>query len=815
AYCSLFPKDYEFEEEEIILLWCAVGLLDHGESGNPSEDLGRKFFRELRARSFIQQSSNSISRFLMHDLINDLAQWAAGEIYFRMEYTSEVNKQQSFSENLRHLSYIPEYCDGVKRFEDLYDIQHLRTFLPVTLSNSSRGHLAYSILPKLFKLQRLRAFSLRGYHIFELPDSIGDLRYLRYLNLSGTEIRTLPESVNKLYNLHSLLLEDCDRLKKLCADMGNLAKLHHLKNSNTKSLEEMPVGIGRLTSLQTLCNFVVGKGSGSGLRELKLLTHLHGTLNISKLENVKDVGDAKEAQLDGKKNLRELLLRWTLSTDGSSSREAEIEKDVLNMLKPHENLEQFCISGYGGTKFPTWFGDSSFSNLVTLEFENCDMCTALPSVGQLPSLKHLAVCGMSRVKRLGSEFYGNDSPIPFLCLETLRFEDMQEWEDWIPLRSGQGVEGFPKLRELHILRCSKLKGTFPEHLPALEMLVIEGCEELLVSVTSLPALCKFISGGCKKVVWKSAAGHPGSQNSVLKKIEIRECDALKSLPEAWMCGTNSSLEDMSIRQCHSLTYIAAVQLPLSLKNLLIHKCDNIRTLTVEEGIQSSSSRSGLHNLRQLQEISIRRCGNLVSFPEGGLPCAKLTRLEISSCKRLEALPKGLHNLTSLQELTIGRGVELPSLKEDGLPTNLQSLTIEGNMEIWKSMIERGRGFHRFSSLRQLTIINCDDDMVSFPPKADDKRLGTALPLPASLTSLWISGFPNLERLSSSIVDLQNLASLYLGDCPKLKYFPEKGLPSSLLQLDIWGCPLIEEKCRKDGGQYWDLLTHIPDVTIYR
>ncbi|KAK9217183.1 hypothetical protein WN943_005808 [Citrus x changshan-huyou] len=444
AYCSLFPKDYEFEEEEIILLWCAVGLLDHGESGNPSEDLGRKFFRELRARSFIQQSSNSISRFVMHDLINDLARWAAGEIYFTMEYTSEVNKQQSFSENLRHLSYIPEYCDGVKRFEDLYDIQHLRTFLPVTLSNSSRGHLAYSILPKLFKLQRLRAFSLRGYHIPELPDSIGDLRYLRYLNLSGTEIRTLPESVNKLYNLHSLLLEDCDRLKKLCADMGNLVKLHHLKNSNTKSLEEMPVGIGRLTCLQTLCNFVVGKDSGSGLRELKLSTHLRGTLCISKLENVKDVVDAEEAQLDGKKNLKVLILRWTNSTDGLSSSEAETEKGVLEMLKPHKNLEQICISGYGGAKFPTWLGDSSFSNLVTLKFENCDMCTALPSVGQLPSLKHLAVCGMSRVKRLGSEFYGNVSPIPFPCLETLLFENMQEWEDWIPHGSSQGVvEGAP------------------------------------------------------------------------------------------------------------------------------------------------------------------------------------------------------------------------------------------------------------------------------------------------------------------------------------------------------------------------------------
>ncbi|XP_024038772.1 putative disease resistance RPP13-like protein 1 [Citrus clementina] len=1020
AYCSLFPKDYEFEEGEIILLWSAVGFLDHGESGNPSEDLGRKFFQELRGRSFFQQSSNSISRFFMHDLINDLARWAAGETYFTLEYTSEVNKQQCFSRNLRHLSYIRGDFDGVQRFEKLYDIQHLRTFLPVML-HGRHGVLARSILLMLFKLQSLRVFSLRGYCITELPDSVGDLRYLRHLNLSGTEIKTLPESVSKLYNLHTLLLEGCRRLKKLCADMGNLIKLHHLNNSNTDSLEEMPLGIGKLTCLQTLGNFAVGKDNGSGLRELKSLIHLHGTLKISKLENVKDVGDAKEARLDGKKNLRELWLHWTCSTDGSSSREAETEMGVLDMLKPHKNLEQFGICGYGGTKFPTWLGDSSFLNLVTLNFEDCGMCTALPSVGQLPSLKHLTVHGMSRVKRLGSEFYGDDSPIPFPCLETLRFEDMQEWEDWIPLRSGQGVEGFPKLRELHILRCFKLRGTFPECLPALQMLVIYRCEEFSVSVTSLPALCKLVIGGCKKVVWRSATDHLGSQNSVvcrdtsnqvflsgplkpripkleelkikniknetyiwkshnellqdicslkrlaitscptlqslvaeeekdqqqqlcelscrleylklsnceglvklpqsslslsslreieickcsslvsfpevalpskLRRIKIRECDALKSLPEAWMCDTNSSLEILKIEDCRSLTYIAAVQLPSSLKKLRIRRCDNIRTLTVEEGIQCSSGRrytsslleeleiwdcpsltcifsknelratleslevgnlpqslkslyvwdcpklesiaerldnntsletisiskcenlkilpSGLHNLRQLREISIEECGNLVSFPEGGLPCAKLTGLVIFNCERLEALPKGLHNLTSLQELRIGG--ELPSLEEDyGLPTNLHSLHIRGNMEIWKSMIERGRGFHRFSSLRELIIDGCDDDMVSFP--LEDKRLGTVLPLPATLTSLRIEDFPNLERLSSSIVDLRNLTELVLRGCPKLKYFPEKGLPSSLLQLYIWSCPLITEKCRKDGGQYWDLLTHIPFVAI--
>ncbi|GAY68977.1 hypothetical protein CUMW_268400 [Citrus unshiu] len=725
--------------------------------------------------------------------------------------------------------------------------------------------------------------------------------------------------------------------------MGNLIKLHHLNNSYTGSLEEMPLGIGKLTFLQTLCNFVVGKDSGSGIRELKLLTHLRGTLNISKLENVKDIGDAKEAQLDGKKNLKVLRFRWTRSTNGLSSREAETEKDVLDMLKPHENLEQFCISGYEGKQFPTWLGDSSFSNLATLNFEDCGVCTTLPSVGQLPSLKHLEVSGMSRVKSLGSEFYGNDSPIPFPCLETLCFEDLQEWEDWIPLRSGQGVEGFPKLRELRISRCSKLQGTLPECLPALEMLVIGGCEELSVSVTSLPALCKLEINGCKKVVWRSATDHLGSQNSVvcrdasnqvflagplkprlpkleklginniknetyiwkshnellqdicslkrltidscpklqslvaeeekdqqqqlcelssrleylelnrceglvklpqssfslsslreieiyncsslvsfpevalpskLKEIQIGHCDALKSLPEAWMCDTHSSLEILNIQYCCSLTYIAAVQLPSSLKKLKIWRCDNIRTLTVEEGIQSSSGRRYTSSL--LEELEIRDCPSLTCiFSQNELP-ATLESLEVGnlpsslkSLDRLEALPKGLHNLTSVQELRIGG--ELPSLEEDGLPTKIQSLHIRGNMEIWKSMVERGRGFHRFSSMRHLEIGGCYDDMVSFP--LEDKRLGTALPLPASLTSLSILLFSNLERLPSSIVDLQNLTELRLHGCPKLKYFPEKGLPSSLLQLQIWRCPLIEEKCRKDGGQYWDLLTHIPYVKI--
>ncbi|GAY35015.1 hypothetical protein CUMW_283080 [Citrus unshiu] len=489
-------------------------------------------------------------------------------------------------------------------------------------------------------------------------------------------------------------------------------------------------------------------------------------------------------------------------------------------------------------------------------------------------------------------------------LEELEINDMKE-QTYIWKSHNELLQDICSLKRLTIDSCPELQSLVAEEekdqqqqlcelSSRLEYLGLSDCEGLVKlpqSSLSLSSLREIQISSCSSLVSFPEIALP----SKLRKIDIWHCDALKSLPEAWMCDANSSLEILTILFCDSLRYIAEVQLPPSLKRLNIMMCDNIRTLTVEEGIQSSSSSrrytsylleglyisccpsltcifsknelpatleslevgnlppslkslgvescsklesiaerldnntsletidisncgnlkilpSGLHNLRQLQEIKIRACENLVSFPEGGLPCAKLMRLEIYACKRLEALPKGLHNLTSLQQLKIGTGGELPSLEEDdGLPTNLHSLEIDGNTKIWKSMIERGRGFHRFSSLRRLKIMNCDDDTVSFPP--EDIILGTTLPLPASLTSLWIFFFPNLERLSSSIVDLQNLTELVFWGCPKLKSFPEKGLPSSLLKLRIVNCPLIEEKCRKDGGQYWDLLTHIPSVLI--
>ncbi|GAY32627.1 hypothetical protein CUMW_274030 [Citrus unshiu] len=852
AYCSLFPKDYEFQEEEIILLWTAEGFLDQEYNGRKMEDLGRAFFRELHSRSLFQQSSNHASRFVMHDLINDLARWAAGEQYFRMEDTLAGENRQKFSQSLRHFSYIHGEYDGDTRLEFICDVQHLRTFLPMKLSVFGENYLAWSVLQMLLNLPRLRVFSLCGYsNIFNLPNEIGNLKHLRCLNLSRTSIQILPESINSLYNLHIILLEDCWELKKLCKDMGNLTKLRHLRNSEAYLLEEMPKGFRKLTSLLTLGRFVVGKDSGSGLRELKSLAHLQGTLRISKLENVKDVGDACEAQLNNKVNLRALLLEWSARCVPNLD-QCEFETRVLNMLKPHRDVQDLTIIGYGeweewipcgaGEEVDEVFPKLRMLSLVkcrklqgtlpkrlllleTLEITSCDKL--LVTIQCLPALSELRIDGCKRVvfssphlvhiavEEVLAGLFEQGLPE----LENLEIVKARE-QEYLWLSETRLPQDIRSLNRLQISRCPQLISlvTVEEHdqqqpelpcrLQFLELSCCEGLTRLPQALLTLSSLTEMRIHGCASLVSFPQAALP----SQLRSVVIEECDALESLPEAWMHNElPATLEHLEVICCSNLAFLSRNgNLPQALMYLRVEDCSKLESLperldnTSLEEIDIrwlknlKSLPAGLHNLHHLQKITISNCLNLESFPEEGLPSTKLTHLTIWNCENLKALPNCMHNLTSLLNLEIRWCPSVVSFPEDGFPTNLHSLEI-AHLKISKALLEWG--LNRFTSLRRFTIWGGCPDLVSPPP------------FPASLTELWISDMPDLECLSSIGENLTSLEDLYLIDCPKLKYFPEQGLPKSLLQLRIKGCPLIEERCRKDEGKYWPMISHIPRVEI--
>ncbi|XP_006480271.1 putative disease resistance RPP13-like protein 1 [Citrus sinensis] len=694
AYCSLFPKDYEFQEEQIILLWTAEGFLDQEYNGRKMEHLGREFVRELHLRSLFQLSSKDTSRFVMHDRINDLARWAAGELYFRMEDTLKGENRQKFSASLRHFSYIQGENDGEKRLKSICDVEHLRTFLPMKLSVFDENYLAWSVLQMLMNhLPRLRVFSLRGYrNIFNLPNEIGNLKHLSFLNLSRTEIQILPESINSLYNLHTILLEGCWKLKKLCKDMGNLTKLRHLRNSDAYELEEMPKGFGKLTSLLTLGSFVVGKDSGSGLRELKSLAHLQGRLEISKLENVKDVGDASEAQLNNKVNLEALSLEWS-----ARSERCEFEADVLRMLKPHRDVQVLTITGCGGTKFPSWLGDSSFSKLACLELRQCTS-TSLPSVGQLPFLKELDISGMDGVVSVGSEFYGNSCSVPFPSLETLYFANMQEWEEWIPFGAGQEVdEVFPKLRKLSLFNCHKLRGTLPKRLLLLEKLVIFSCHQLLVTIQCLPALSELRIDGCKRVVFSSPhLVHieevlAGLFEQGLPELENLEIVSVREQEYFWRSETRlpqdiRSLNRLQISRCPQLISLVTVEehdqqqpdLPCRLQFLQLSCCEGLTRLP-----------QALLTLSSLTDMRILGCASLVSFPQAALP-SQLRSVVIEECSALESLPEAWmqNSNSSLESLRIKRCDSLTYIDRIQLPPSLKRLIVSDCCNLRTLMAEQ-------------------------------------------------------------------------------------------------------------------------------
>ncbi|XP_059439994.1 putative disease resistance protein RGA3 [Corylus avellana] len=939
GYCSIFPKDYVFKEKQLVLLWMAEGIIQPQEEGKRMEDLGSKYFHAMVSRSFFQQSMEDESLFLMHDLINDLAQCVAGDICFRMEDRIGGSNGRKIPKKARHVSYMGGKYDGTGRFEAFLELKCLRTFLPLMVQDPGYCYLAHNVPLKLLpKLQKLRVFSLSGYRIFDLPESIGDLKHLRFLDLSCTTIKSLPESVTTLYNLQILILENCLFLKKLPSKFGSLVNLRHLNILGANALEGMPPEIGKLTCLQSLSNLVVGKGSCSGVKELGPLLHLRETLCISGLQNVINREDARDARLIEKCNLHGLSLEWSGNLDKSQERTSELE--VLNMLEPHKGLKELTIKHYGGADLPTWLRGPSFSNMVLLRIECCEKCRLLPPVGQLPSLKELFIDGMANVKNIGFEFCGEYCSQPFKSLKTLYFKNMKEWENWVP------CEEFPKLRKISITRCPKLVGKLPNHLPLLEYIEIKRCRQLVLSISSFLELCKLEIEGSKGVVrrskidfnllcfsslstiseftckiegftkegltnvedltiewckeltplWSSEVGllqHLPCLGvlkirhcidlislaakeveeqlqlglpSKLRAIEIRNCKVLESLPQAMMhrnkyledihicectsltyfaigqlpptlkrlkieycnmlilvdgdvinnCGSNTSLEYLEIGCCQSLKYLTSSgELPATLKYLQIFNCNKLESIAKSFHHNSSlevidirscenlkSLPEGIHSVSNLDQIFINGCPTLVSFSDGGLLSANLRELTISKCEKLQTLPNCIHNLSSLQLLQIQDCSGIVSFPEVGFPTNLTSLFIHYMVSFSEGFFEWG--LHRLTSLKQLEIDGGSSHLVSFPE----------MMLPASLTSLSIKHFPNLKYLSSKGFQfLTSLEKLSIGRCEKLTSFPAEGLPPSLLQLYIIGCPLLKERCKKDQGRESFQIAHIPYVQI--
>ncbi|KAJ7947222.1 LRR and NB-ARC domain disease resistance protein [Quillaja saponaria] len=650
VYCSIFPKNYIFFKEDLILLWMAENFLLPQKGEKRLEEVGDEYFHDLASRSFFQPKGDRRCGFVMHDLIHDLAKYVAGEFCFM----SEGDDVHKFTKKTRYLSYKQKY-PVLKDFKGFSEAKYLRTLLSVDQFGSM--HLHEKVPNVLFpKLKCLRVLTL-SYGDFEtLPNSIGELIHLRYLDLSYTIIKELPESVCDLYNLQTLKLYWCGSLIILPSAMPNLINLRHLDIGGS-GIKELPKGISELNSLQFLSDFSVGKNKvAAHISELGKLPDLRNMLSIENLEYVVNAKDASEARLKDKKYIEYLELRWGSDTDIDDSRS---ERDILNQLQPHPSLKSLTIIGYRGTAFPNWLGHVSYNNMCYLDLHGCNYCCLLPSLGQLPFLKILEISLLHGLVTIGPEFYKNDDnsylTTLFPSLEELNFEDMPIWEEW---SSFEGFEGdvFPRLRSLSVINCPRLIRDLPHHLPALKFLDIDGCPNLVSSLPRSPASHTLSIKNCESL---QLSQHPEQEKlpRSVRELRIEGCYLVKSVFEAMAMYNNdftTCLELLSISSCSF-----AISFPGG-------NCDKLVDCRMDWNLRTPLSKLQIYGKYE----------NVESFPEEGLLPTSLTFLSLEKFSSLQKLDnKGMQNLISLEQLHIANCPRLESLTEEKLPGSLIKLTI--------------------------------------------------------------------------------------------------------------------------------------------
>uniref|UniRef100_A0A6N2M3N8 NB-ARC domain-containing protein n=1 Tax=Salix viminalis TaxID=40686 RepID=A0A6N2M3N8_SALVM len=201
----------------------------------------------------------------------------------------------------------------------------------------------------------------------------------------------------------------------------------------------------------------------------------------------------------------------------------------------------------------------------------------------------------------------------------------------------------------------------------------------------------------------------------------------------------------------------------------------------------------IHRMRDLQSLSNKVFDNL----------STLKRLYISHCDALESLPEeGLRNLTSLEVLEIWGCGRLNSQSMNGLCslTSLRRLEIR-NCNNLASLTE---GVRHLTALEDLDLYGC--------PELN--TLLESIQHLTSLQSLRIWHCKGLASLPNQIGYLTSLSRLGIYNCPNLVSLPD-GVQSlsNLSQLTIDNCPELAKRCKKEKGEDWPKISHIPHIRI--
>ncbi|KOM45405.1 hypothetical protein LR48_Vigan06g071100 [Vigna angularis] len=641
----------------------------------------------------------------------------------------------------------------------------------------------------------------------------------------GRKLSSWMRSVVVLKDLVEVILVDC----KNCEELPPLGKLPHLKKIDVRGMKNVKWIDGRLTPLPTRVHYSSLFNSGVSddmtafkqrlTTDLKKVESLQTFLDIGGIGPVPSNHCLRALQTSSSllSPLKDLTLLRYLSLRFCSCSEESLNSSICQLPKLQILKLFHCQELHGLPKDLTRLQD-----LRHIVINCCHLIQETPpNIGKLRHLRTLNTfvvglkpgCGLAELHSLklggtlsirGLENVPNEWDVKQANLmskkelnrlhlswgssansegSNVSVERVLEALEPPSALKSFGMRGYQGRQLSNWMKSSVVLRDLVE----VELLDCDNCEEL-PPLGKLPHLKRLEVSGMKNVKWIDGDTYDGVEEKAFPSLEkltmsnlpnlermLREggVEMLPRLSEVRIfCDSNlkfprlSSVEKlvaMSIDEVASFMEGVLGNLP-SLKTLGIYCIKGVVVLPDQ-----------LSGLDALQELRIEYWQDVEYFPEHVLEgLTSLRTLSINYCKKLKSLSEGVRHLACLESLTIGNCSELVAL-----PSNMNQLTALRNVSI-QGYSTLPDGLQGVPSLGSLDISCCK--CTSLPDWLGDMT---------SLEQLSILYCEELRSLPSSIQRLTNLSHLTIRECPHLK-----------------------KRCKRETGEDWQYIKHIPKIELY-